>query len=264
MKPTALLACLLSACLFATHPAARTWEPAEGTTPQTILREAAMDVSENRLAQADEKYAWLYDHALATLPGDPGVTPGSLLPPWARLARHYPPALARVVAARDRLLPQLAEGGRKSIYAMSALTQTNRQLGDHTSTRDAFVQFAARDPVMAETSGLLEALPAFIALQDFDQAGRYLNLPVIRAHFERLHGSSRTRAPEAGNAADMQRSFQRFADLRLARVTLVLVKTGRQTEAEALVQHFRTLLGPQVSLHHMSAALNGVAPPGDD
>ncbi|KQW44569.1 MULTISPECIES: hypothetical protein [unclassified Roseateles] len=234
-------------------------------TPTQALQAATADVTEFRLAPAHEKFSWLYDNALAKSHGEPGLTAGILLPAWAKLARHHPPAMQRVVAARDQLAAQAAEGGYKGQAVLLILHRVNVSLQDAASTRDAFARFAARDPVLAETA-VFNMLPAFIALQDYEAAARYLQSSSVTPYYERMIDSMKRPAhlPGIAGSGIAQRGLQRHTDMQLARIALVLVKTGRQDEAEQLVQHFQARLGPEVSTHHMAEALKGIVPPIDE
>jgi len=97
MKKLAIVAGVLS--LVIATPTARAWEPAAGMTTPQILQAASTHVIEGKLAEAHDEFTWLYEHGMAEEAGEPGISQAILLPQWAKLARHYPPAMERVLRA---------------------------------------------------------------------------------------------------------------------------------------------------------------------
>lgn len=260
MKPRALLACLFTAGLLTVPPAAQCWEPATGTTPLQVLRAAAEDTATGRQAQAQEKFAWLDSQSTAEAGGS-GVGLTVLLTYWARLARDYPPAMESLHQKRERLIEQIERGGFQGDKALNSLIMLNAQIEAPASTRDAYLRFAARDPVLAEGS-VLRALPAFVALQDYALVAPYLHVPSLLSQAT-LMGQVLKRS-QPSEQRGTQRLAERGSDLMLARAVLVLVKTGRAAEAEQVVRHYREAAGADVTTHHMTQALSGVAPPDNN
>lgn len=258
------LAALCAAVLIAATPAAQAWEPPSEMTASQVLTDARKDTDEGRFAAAAEKHLWFHEHVLAREPSMVGVRLSFALSDWAALARRHAPAMAQLLAVRDRALAEIDAGGSRGDQALNEVISINRYLRQPASTHDAFARFARRDPVLAERQ-TLSALPALIALNDFELAGRHLRMDAVLARIERLHQSLQhvpERLSEADKAA-MLRSQQRYIDIELARAVLVLTRTQRETEAERLVARGRALLGSDASHHHMTEALRGVAPPDD-
>jgi hypothetical protein len=194
-----------------------------------------------------------------------GVRLSFALADWTALARRYPPAMDQLLAVRDRSLAQVDAGGSAGQAALGEVIHINARLRAHESTRDAFARFALRDPVLAERE-LLEALPALIALNDFALASKHLRVEFVLSRMEGLYRSFQ-QAPL--NLSDERKALvmssqQRYIDVKLGRAVLVLVKDGRDAEAEQVVARGRTLLGPEARVHHMTEALRGIAPPDDD
>jgi hypothetical protein len=250
--------------LLAATPAAQAWEPPPGMSTRQVLNDARKDADEGRLDAAAEKQLWFHEHALAREPAMSGVRLSFALADWAALARRHPPAMAQLLAVRDRAAARVDAGGRQGDQAMGEVTSINRYLNQPESTRDAFARFALRDPVLAERSAL-DVLPALIATNEFELAGRHLRVEAALARMEGLYKSLQQaplRLSEA-DKAQMLRHHQRYIDLELARVVLVLARTQREAEAEQVVARGQALLGPDANTHHMAQALRGVTPPDD-
>lgn len=261
-----LLAGALALSLAAAPVAALAWEPAPEMAARDVLQSARNDAHEGRLAAAAEKHLWFHEHVLEREPSMVGVRLSFALSEWTSLARRYEPAMTQLLAVRDRGLAQIDAGGRAGQQALSEVIHLNNYLGgQQESTRDAFARFAARDPVLAEQE-LPNALPALIRLNDFELASRHLRVETVVGRVESLYKIIQEHPPSQlseAQRADFLRSQQRFMDVQLARVALVLVKQGRDAEAEQVVARSRALLGPDANIHHMTEALRGIAPPDD-
>ncbi|MGQ3052793.1 MAG: hypothetical protein ACT6S0_13490 [Roseateles sp.] len=260
-----LAAGLAAAVLMTAMPAASAWEPAPEVSAQQILQDAQKDARDGRLAEAAEKFRWFHEHALERDRAMSGVRLSFALADWADLARRYPPAMAHLVAARDRALAMIDAGGRPGQMALGEVIRINARLKAHESTRDAFARFALRDPVLAERE-LLEALPALISLNEFGLASKHLRVEFVLSRMEGLHRAFQEAPLKVSDErkAQMLSHQQRYIDVKLARVVLALSKDGRDAEAEQVVARGQALLGPQARIHHMTEALRGVAPPDDD
>jgi hypothetical protein len=243
--------------LLAATPAAQAWEPPPGMSTRQVLNDARKDADEGRLDAAAEKQLWFHEHALAREPAMSGVRLSFALADWAALARRHPPAMAQLLAVRDRAAARVDAGGRQGDQAMGEVTSINRYLNQPESTRDAFARFALRDPVLAERSAL-DVLPALIATNEFELAGRHMRMEGLYKSLQQAP----LRLSEA-DKAQMLRHHQRYIDLELARVVLVLARTQREAEAEQVVARGQALLGPDANTHHMAQALRGVTPPDD-
>lgn len=255
---------LIALALMAAMQTAGAWEPAPDTSARQILNDARLDARNGRLPEAAEKYLWFHEHVLEREPAMVGVRLSFALSDWAALARRYPPAMAQLLAVRDRALAQVDAGGRSGQTALREVIRINTTLNVHESTRDAFERFARRDPVLAERE-LLDALPALVALNEFELASRHLKVEQILPQVEgqyRLMQDMPLKLPDDQKAQFLS-SQQRAVDLKLARVVLVLSNNRRDAEAEQVLARGRALLGPQANLHHMTEALRGVAPPDD-
>ncbi|KQW49823.1 MULTISPECIES: hypothetical protein [unclassified Roseateles] len=254
----------LAAALIATLPAAMAWEPHPDAEAHQVLRDARKDAAEGRLDQAAEKHLWFHEHALARDPALVGVRVSFALHDWVALAQRHPPAMAQLLAVRDRAVEQVEAGGSRGQRALSDVLRINAYLGQPESTREAFTRFAQRDPALAEDQAL-DALPALIKLNEFELAARHLDTDAVLDRLERVYQSMQQMPRKLSDAerALMTRASQRYLDVRLARVVLVLAKSQRDAEAERVVAHGRKLLGPDAVHHHMTQALRGIAPPDD-
>jgi hypothetical protein len=267
VKNRSILGGLLALGFAASHAAMPAWEPPPGATGQQVLHEARKDAEEGRFAAAAEKHLWFHEHVLEREPAMSGVRVSFALSDWAMLARRHAPAMAQLLAVRDRAFAQIDDGGWAGQRALSEVIHINHYLGgQRESTRDAFARFARRDPVLAERE-LMDALPALIQLNEFDLASRHLRVPTavgrVESVYQTLQQAALSRLSD-GERAALLRSQQRVVDVQLARVVLVLSKQGRDAEAEQVLARGRALLGPEASVHHMTEALRGIAPPDDE
>lgn len=243
---------------------AQAWEPAADTSAQQLLEDARQDVIDGRLAQAAEKHLWFHDHVLERDPAMSGVRLSFALFDWAELARRYPPAMEQLNAVRDRTLARMDAGGSTGQTALRELISLNTALQDPASTRDGFERLAHRDPALAERH-TLDALPALIALNDVALASKHLQVEPALRSTEELYRSMKASMPRlpADSLAEALRAQQRYVELQLARVAYVLVKDGRDAEAQQVLTRGRALLGPEASVHHLNEAMRGIAPPDD-
>jgi hypothetical protein len=258
---------LLACSLLIGQALAEDWTPAADVSARQVLNDARRDAQAGRLAEAAQKHFWFHERGLERDPSMVGVRMSFALADWVALARRHPPAMAQLLAVRDRALTGLDAGEWQGQRALSEAISINNYLGgQHESTRDAFARFADRDPVLAE-SELMDALPALVALNEFDLASRHLRVDSLMPRLEMAHRSlidaSIGRMSENQRQA-MLRNLQRGTDLKLARLVLVLAKTGRHADAEQVIARGRALLGEDASLHHMTAALAGRTPPLDE
>lgn len=255
----------LAAVLTAALPAALAWEPNADVEARQVLRDARQDAAEGRLEQAAQKHLWFHEQVLAREPSMAGVRLSFALADWAALARRHPPAMAQLVAVRDRAAAQVDAGGSRGERALGELIRINTYLRQPESTRDAFARLASREPARAEGEAL-SALPALISLNEFDLAARHLDVDAALDRMDRLHHAMQQmpRKLSAVERAGMIRANQRYVDMQLARVVLVLVKTQRDAEAERVVAHGRALLGPDAGYSFMDQALRGIAPPPEE
>jgi len=267
VKKLSILGGALALGLATAHPTVQAWEPPPEASAQQVLREARQDAQEGRYAAAAEKHLWFHEHVLEREPAMSGVRVSFALSDWAALARRHEPAMAQLLAVRDRALAQVDAGGWTGQRALSELIHINHYLGgQRESTRDAFARFARRDPVLAERE-LMDALPALIQLNEFELASQHLRVDTAVGRVENVYKTIQQAAlPKLseGDRATMLRAQQRVVDVQLARVVLVLSKDRRDAEAEQVVARGRALLGPEASVHHMTEALRGIAPPDDE
>lgn len=255
----------LVATLLTAASAASAWEPAPEASARQVLMEARKDALDGRFPAAAEKFLWFHEHVLERDRAMAGVRLSFALSDWAELARRYPPAMSQLLAVRDRALAQVDAGGLPGEMALGEVIRINAKVQAYESTRDAFARFARRDPVLAEHE-LLDALPALIALNEFELASRHLKVDFVMSRVEGLYRAFQEVPLKASDEqkALVLSSQQRYIDVQLARVVLVLTKGGRNAEAEQVVARGRALLGPEARLHHMTEALRGIAPPDDD
>lgn len=260
------LAGLFAAVLVSATPCAQAWEPPAGASAHEILIGARKDADEGRFAVAAEKHLWFHEHVLERDPAMSGVRMSFALSAWASLAHRHAPAMTQLLAVRDQALARIDAGGRPGQQALGEVIHINNYLGGQSeSTRDAFKRLADRDPVLAERD-VLDVLPALIQLNEFELASQHLRVDAVVGRVESLYKLIQEHPPSklsASERAEMLRSQQRVIDVQLARVVLVLGKERRDAEAEQVLARGRALLGPEASVHHMTQALRGVAPPDD-
>lgn len=122
-------------------------------------------------------HLWFHEHALDEDPTLAGVRLSFALRDWIYLAEQFPLARRALQAIRDRDTQRILNGSATArFHDVSAI---NSALGEERATHDLFTQIDAQLPELAKDCAEL-ALPALVALEDFQLARRYLPDPVAR------------------------------------------------------------------------------------
>ncbi|MFT7772417.1 hypothetical protein [Roseateles sp.] len=252
-------------CAWLTASLAQAWEPAPETSGREVLQAARRDASEGRLAEAAEKHLWFHEHVLEREPSMRGVRLSFALADWVALARRYPAAMAQLIAARDRAVARVEDGGLAGGQALNEVVSFNSRLRDPESTRDAFARLVLRDPVVAEQAAP-QVLPALVELNDIEFASKHLHVDEAVGRIERTYTQlqATSSALPANQIEAMKRWQQRHVDIQLAQVVYVLCKDRREAEAEQVVARGRALLAPDAPVHHMTEAQRCIAPPNEN
>lgn len=123
-------------------------------------------------------HLWFHEHALAEDPSLAGVRLSFALRDWIYLAEQFPLARRALQAIRDRDTQRILNGGA-TLGLFQDISAINSALGDDRSTQELFAQLDTQLPEMAKDCAHL-ALPALVAVEDFQLARRYLPDPVAR------------------------------------------------------------------------------------
>jgi len=123
-------------------------------------------------------HLWFHEHALEADPSLAGVRLSFALRDWIYLAEQFPLARRALQAIRDRDTQRILNGGA-TLALFHDISAINSALGDDRSTHDLFVQLDTQLPELARDCAEL-ALPALVAVEDFQLARRYLPDPSAR------------------------------------------------------------------------------------
>jgi hypothetical protein len=242
---------------------AQAWAPPPNPDPGQILKEARADARAGRLDEAANKHRWYHANAVTIDRAQSGVRLSFALGDWAALAERHAPARKDMEAARERAAIQLknAADAASAGHAFHELLSFDRQVQRWASIRDSYAALSQRHPEAA-TRALHLALPALAQMGEHELAARHLLLEPLLQELSQLHADlwDSKRFPAEQQAA--MRAFQaRHTDHEWARVVWVLVKSGRQDEAERSAAQGRKLMGQNAGSPRIDAALRGEAPP---
>ena len=123
-------------------------------------------------------HLWFHEHALEEDPTLAGVRLSFALRDWIYLAEQFPLARRALQAIRDRDTQRILNGGA-TLPRFHDISAINSALGEERATHDLFTQLDAQLPELAKDCAEL-ALPALVAVEDFQLARRYLPDPVAR------------------------------------------------------------------------------------
>ena len=123
-------------------------------------------------------HLWFHEHALEEDPSLAGVRLSFALRDWIYLAEQFPLARRALQAIRDRDTQRILNGGA-TLARFHDISAINSALGEERATHELFTQLDAQLPELAKDCAEL-ALPALVAVEDFQIARRYLPDPVAR------------------------------------------------------------------------------------
>lgn len=234
------------------------WTPPPNPEPKAILHEAYADAKERRYEDALAKHLWFHENALKHERSQYGVRLSFALSAWHRLGEAYPPALEKLKAIREANERAIREGsgGRETFNDFESI---NRELGEQERTTGLFVWLDANRPELAKETFDL-SLPALTKSKEYALAGKYLD-PVT--DYEDLtqnfrHTSELAKQPRFGDRLK-QHAEKSFSN-KTATLVALLVKNGRQGEAEALARKATTELNTPEFKEEITKALTGAVP----
>lgn len=131
-----------------------------------------------RYEDALRDHLWFHEHALDEDPTLAGVRLSFALRDWIYLAEQFPLARRALQAIRDRDTQRILNGSA-TLARFHDVSAINSALGEERATHDLFNQLDVQLPELAKDCADL-ALPALVAVEDFQLARRYLPDPVAR------------------------------------------------------------------------------------
>lgn len=235
------------------------WTPPEHPDAHAILHEAVHDTMACHHEVALAKHIWFHENALRWDIGLAGVRRSFALAYWRDLADKYPPAMEKLVEAREKAKAEFTQSGFP-FDAFHDLASLNRVLDERHKTAEAFIavhktdrQAAARIYHVAE--------PALIANRQFEICGDYLEpdkqLELAIKAYELLRESeqkwahSEPRPPETARLHFMH---------EMTTLVSLLVKNGRTDEARQVASRAHGKLDDQEFGDQLDSALAGKLP----
>jgi len=145
---------------------------------QEVLERARNARLAGKYEDALRDHLWFHEHALEEDPSMAGVRLSFALRDWIYLAEQFPLARRALQAIRDRDTQRILNGSA-TLARFHDVSAINSALGEERATHDLFTQIDAQLPELAKACAEL-ALPALVAVEDFQLARRYLPDPVAR------------------------------------------------------------------------------------
>jgi hypothetical protein len=162
----------ITVAFFIAASAAEPWTPPANPDAQAILSEAEDDHRKGKYDDALAKHVWFHENALRTHPNMYGVRLSFALSDWHDLATKHPPAMEKLLAARDLAARNAVAGTdrRRSFHDMASI---NRALGEEDLTVETFRTIDEAEPQGA-TEVLEIAKPALVRAKQFELIGKHL------------------------------------------------------------------------------------------
>lgn len=212
--------------------ASAAWTPPENPDPRAILLEARADRMAGRFEDALAKQVWFHEKALACDPAMSGVRASFALSDWRSLADKYPPAMAALVAARDRAVADAVDSRDMPASFLDAAAM-NKELDQPAQTLLMFRGIEARDPALARKVAF-SVQDALVDSGDYATAGRYLDPErELQLAIEIRTGMLRP-LREKSSMLDVEALVNRFYDHRVSKAVALLVHANRNADAQEL------------------------------
>lgn len=230
------------------------WEPPADMTMQEVLNGAHKDAQAKRYPQALEKFVWFHEHALEREPAMAGVRLSFALSGWNQLAKKYPPAMAKLKAARDQA-GETALKAENPFAAFHDFVAINRELKEDTLTVDLFEKISKSSSDRAEGIYMV-AEPAIIQSKRYDLCNTYVKVEAMDRLLE--NRSLRKSFPlPPGAEVVMDKLFTTQA----ANLVALLVVNNRKKEAEEAARRAMDAWDDATFKKSIQNALMGTFPP---
>ena len=246
--------------LFATAAQAE-WIPPENPDPSAILKEAKSDAREKRYEDALAKQVWFYQNALKYNIGMSGVRRSFALKDWQALGKAYPPALDK--------LKEMRSDGEKAVQAGADVADSfadfaaiNRVLGQEKLTTELFIWLDANN-----STGAKKAFPfakrGLVKEHQYELAAKYLEPEIDFANLAEVYHLQIEYA-KGQTAREIREGVKEAAETSFSNETAtlvaLLVKAGRNTEAEDIAARARKEWDSPDFKAQLTKALEGVIP----
>lgn len=249
----------LALCLWTS--VATAWTPPPDADAREVLREAEVDAKLGRLEDASAKHRWFHENADRFGSLQSSYRLSMALERWIAVARRHPPAMAEVLAARERARLLIASDTKLAWSAFVEVYSFDKNLKDWESTHQAYTALTEAQPSIASRA-LDLALPALLARGATELAAKHLDADLSMRVLEVRHSMMMNAAGGMDRSLKrVQRRFVQGTELEGSRIVYVLQHAGQNEKAGAVADRLRKLLGPDASLSNTEAALKGKVPP---
>lgn len=196
-------------------------------------------------AGALARMLWFHEHALRWRRSLYGVRLSFALADWHALALRYPPAMAQLRDARERALTRCMANAEapEAFERFHDFVSINQHLDEPERSSTAFAEIDARGLRLAEDVYRL-CQPALIRAGFFELCAKYLKNPsqwiadaTLAYTEDKRRDESRLEA-----AADLHRCRDHALAQEAGQWALILVRSGRNAEAKAVVKTARHAL----------------------
>lgn len=245
----------------------QSWSPPTAPDPQQIRNEARAAMAHGDNAGALARMHWFHEHALRWRRSLYGVRLSFALADWHALALRYPPAMAQLRATREQALSRsLADPDAPEAFErFHDFVSINQHLDEPERSSTAFAELDARGLRLAEQVYRL-CQAALIRAGRFELCAKYLTDPArCIADATMAYKADKCRdAARPDTAAELRRYRDRALAQEAGQWVLILVRSGRNAEAEAVVKTARHALqeaGAEVSTL-LDEVLQGRMPDG--
>lgn len=223
----------------------QSWSPPTEPDPQEIRKEsrAAMESGDNAGALA--RMLWFHEHALRWRRSLYGVRLSFALAEWHTLALRYPPAMEQLRTTREQALTRCMASPEapEAFERFHDFVSINQHLDEPERSSTAFAELEARGLRLAEDVYRL-CQPALIRAGLFELCGKYLKNPSqwIADATMAYKDDKRRDASKLDASAELHRYRDHALAQEAGQWALILVRIGRNAEAEAVVKTARQAL----------------------
>jgi hypothetical protein len=237
------------------------WQPPDNPNPQAILQEAHADTRAGEFKVALAKHLWYHQNALRIQPAQSGVRLSFALNYWKELADAYPPAMAKLVEARDAAAAAVVanQDARQSFPLFQEFAAINRTLNEEVRTRELFSTLHNEQPEVAKRVYLL-AEPALVRGKEYQLCSYYLEPDAMLRRMAMAFEASKklAKSPKFGGK-QFDFGKQRFTS-NVATLVALLAVNMRTAEAEKTAAAAKEQWNDQSFHAAIDEALKGKVP----
>ncbi len=234
---------------------AEEWAPPEKPDVNATRKEAVEDWENGRFDLSLQKFVWYHENAEKFGIGQGGVRLSFSLSEWVRLAKMYPPAMAKLRQIRDQNLEKVLSDPNFDFKAFHDAASINRELGENGKTIETFKQLDINNPEAAKRAYIV-ADTYLIEAKEYALCGKYVEPIKDFENILRLYQLSQRTQKNRAIDEQLKKLFRN----QTATLIALLVICERKEEAEVVAGMARDAWDDAEYFKAINKALAGEMP----